>query len=170
MKCCLFCHCFQSKSSKEQSNNNIQEYYKLKEDNSKQKKKIIELENKEKEKDELINNLQQENSKLKEKNSELTKNDSHQISLADSNSSLLSNSSNTSNTSFIKIQIKFKDKNYELDVKNKYSLSKVYDKFVKKYELKPNGHFFIGIHEDDFPLCTTVGELKLVEGQSLILI
>ena len=144
--------------------------YQLKIKNSKQEEKFIELENKEKEQEEIIKILKQENSKLKENNSELTKKDSDQPLLSDSNSSLSSSLSNSSKSSLLKITIKFKDKNYELDVKNKYRLSRVYDLFVKKYELKPNGHFLIGNHEDEYPLWTTVGQLELLGGQSLTLI
>lgn len=179
MSCCLYCPCFQRDNNKKQSiknNQKLQEtnqkYYQLKLENSKQEEKIIELENKEKEQEELIKILKQENSELKEKNSELSKKDSDATLLDNSNSSLSSSLSNSSKSksSFIKIKIKFNDKNYELDVKNKYSLSRVYDIFVKKYELKPNGHFFIGNHEDDCPLCKTIGELKLIDGQILTLI
>ena len=81
-----------------------------------------------------------------------------------------SQSSESSSLADILIIIIFNGNDFEFYVKEKYDLSKVLYKFKKRYNnLKPKGQFIFNNKEID-DLSKTCGELKIRDGEYLILI
>ena len=80
-----------------------------------------------------------------------------------------SQSSESSSAADVIITIEFNGNIYEFLVKEKYDLSKVLYKFKKSYKnLRPKGKFIFNNKEID-DLSKTCGELKIRDGEYLIL-
>ena len=111
-------------------------------------------------------NIQEEYEKYKESNRSSGNSSPSVGSISSGNSSLSEGSGNSQEGQhLIKVTIRFKDADYQIQVKRKYDLMKILSIFRKQTSLSPFGKFKYKGEEKG--LCTKCKELGLNEGDTI---